>query len=148
MTWLNPGIPSKNVKKRGNNLVKLSTSRPSALHKLCTGTHGDIVARLQHHSYTLGFNGSTSDRKYFLSPKMNQGFFHMGIQCGFLKQNSYMFWTCGGDLHFQDCNTSLPIAQYYQCWKAKATLSHPVRLFMKLIMRITCDLTHSLQPQY
>ena len=95
MTWLKPGIPGKNVKKRGNNLVKLSTSRPSALHKLCTGTHGDIVARLQHHSYTLGFNGSTSDRKYFLSPKMNQGFFHMGIQCGFLKQNSYMFWICG-----------------------------------------------------
>ena len=147
MTWQNPGIPGKNVKKTRDDLVKPSTSRPSAHHKLCTGTHGDIIARPQHHSYKLGFNGSTSDRKYFLSQKNEPRFFHIGIQCGFLKQNSYMFWTCGGDLHFQACNTSLPIAQYNRCWKAKLLSLTLYKLFMKLFM-ITCNLTSSLQPQY
>ena len=147
MTWLNPGIPGKNVKKRGNNLVKLSTSRPSALHKLCTGTHGDIVARLQHHSYTLGFNGSTSDRKYFLSPKMNQGFFFIWAYNVDFCNNTVTCLDLWCDLHFQACNTRLPIAQYNRCWKAKLLSLTLYKLFMQLFM-ITCNLTNSLQPQY
>ena len=83
MTWQNPGIPGKNVKKTRDDLVKPSTPQPSALHKLCTCTHGDMVARLQHHSYKLGFHGSTSDSKYFLSPKMNQGFFILAYNVDF-----------------------------------------------------------------
>ena len=147
MTWLNPGIPGKNVKKRGNNLVKLSTSRPSALHKLCTGTHGDIVARLQHHSYTLGFNGSTSDRKYFLSPKMNQGSFSYEHTMWIFETKQLHVLDLWCDLHFQACNTRLPIAQYNRCWKAKLLSLTLYKLFMQLFM-ITCSLTISLQPQY
>ena len=51
----------------------------------------------------------------------------MSIQCGFLKQHSYMFWICGVTY------ISKPVTQDFlshiqSVLKGQATLSHPVQV--------------------